>query len=361
MAASTLKQQALQDEQSGANAEAAETWHKITVQNPRDAEAWSHLGLMLARQGKYAGAVPAYRHALRLNPKLPGVQLDLGLALFKQQKPKDAIPAFQAAEKENPSDAKPKLLLGMSYYAAAQYAQAIPYMKFAVSTAPGNLELRTTLAQSCLWAAQYPCVLEQYKEILQIDPNSAQADMLAGEASDGLGNTAQAIENFREAEKVSPHTPEVHFGLGYLLWKQHHYDEAKAELEQELQDNPNQAQALTYLGDIAIKNGDTANAQTYLSRALAQPGAAIRLAYMDSGILNASQGRNQEAQSDFEHAIHIDPKEPDAHWRLARLYQAMGKKADAAVELAKVSQLHQATDRGLVQRMSGPPPPQASQ
>jgi tetratricopeptide (TPR) repeat protein len=358
---STSKQEALQDERQGANADAGEIWRRITIQDPLDAEAWSHLGLVLALQEKYADAVPAYRHALQLNPKLPGVQLDLGLALFKQEHFTEAILAFKAAEKEAPTDTKPRLLLGMSYYGAAQYAEAVPYFQLAVKTSPENLQLRTTLAQSCLWSRQYPCVLEQYKQILQIDPQSAQADMLAGEASDGLGDTAQAIADFRDAEKVSPDAPDLHFGLGYLLWKQHQYPDARTEFEQEIHSSPNHAQALTYLGDIAIKDGDSAHAREYLERAIAQPGPAIRLAYMDLGILNASQSRNQEAESDFLRAIQIGPNEPDAHWRLAHLYQSMGRKADATAELAKVSQLHQEKDQGLVQRMTGSPlarPPQ---
>lgn len=353
-AATTPRQRALQDEKSGANAEAAEIWHRITEQDPRDTEAWSHLGLTLALQGKYEDAIPAYQHALKLNRGLPGVQLDLGLALFKQQRLKEAVAAFQAAQKADPANPKPKLLLGMAYYGLAQYAEAIPYLKFAVTASPQNLELRTALAQSCLWSGQYACVLAQYREILEIDPNSAEADILAGEASDGLGDTAQAVASFREAERVAPHTPEVHFGLGYLLWKQHHYDEAKAELEQEVQENPNHAQALVYLGDIALKNGDNGAARSYLDRAIARPGKPVRLAYVDRGILNASQNKTDEAQSDFERAIQLDPNEPDAHWRLARLYKVLGKKADAEMELAKVSKLHEEKDHGLVQRMSAP-------
>jgi Flp pilus assembly protein TadD len=65
--------------------------------------------------------------------------------------------------------------------------------------------------------------------------------MLAGEALDGLNQTEEAIKQFREAEKVSPHEPDVHFGLGYLLWKNHSFDEAETELKLEVEDNPNHA------------------------------------------------------------------------------------------------------------------------
>jgi Tfp pilus assembly protein PilF len=52
----------------------------------------------------------------------------------------------------------------------------------------------------------------------------------------------------------------------------------------------------------------------------------------------------------------MDPSEVDAHWRLARLYQTLGKKDEAKAEFAKASQLHEQKDEGLVRQMSGPPP-----
>lgn len=346
-------QQAASYEKQGAYLQAETLWREITVTTPKNAKAWAHLGLTRALQGNYADAVPAYRKALQIDPKLPEVHLDLGLALFKLERLNEAIPAFKTAVAETPKDLKARLLLGMSYYGTAQYAEAIPYLEFAVNASPDNLQLHTTLAQSCLWAEKYNCTLEQYKQILLLNPESAQAYMLAGEAEDGLGNTDQAIAQFRAAEKVASNEPDLHFGLGYLLWKQHQFDDAQDEFKLELDANPNHPQALAYLGDIAIKRNDETTAMSYLERATAQPDRAIRLAYVDLGILNAAHNRNDEAEADFQHAIQLDPNEADAHWRLARLYQQMGKKEQANVELAKVNQLHKTKDEGLVRQISG--------
>ena len=87
----------------------------------------------------------------------------------------------------------------------------------AVKSEPDNLELRGVLAQACLNIRQYYCALEQDQQINKINPDSAQAHMLSGEALDGLRRTDEAIAEFRLAEKVSPNEPNVHFGLGYLL------------------------------------------------------------------------------------------------------------------------------------------------
>ena len=68
-----------------------------------------------------------------------------------------------------------------------------------------------------------------------------------------MGKTPEAIAEFQAALKVAPQEPNVHFGLGYLYWKSHQYDEAKSEFESELLIDPNHPQALAYLGDIEMK------------------------------------------------------------------------------------------------------------
>ena len=70
-------------EQQGKFAEAARAWESVTQQNPRDARAFASLGVVLSKQQNYAEAASAYRKALALNPKLPGISLNLGLAEFK--------------------------------------------------------------------------------------------------------------------------------------------------------------------------------------------------------------------------------------------------------------------------------------
>src|SRR5439155_16146986 len=67
-------------EQQGRLAEAEKAWTQIVQQSPRDAAAFASLGVVLSKQEKYGEAATAYRKALSLNPKLPGIRLNLGLA-----------------------------------------------------------------------------------------------------------------------------------------------------------------------------------------------------------------------------------------------------------------------------------------
>ena len=232
-------------EQQGRLQEAAEVWRAVVAHNPNDAWALASLGVVLSKEQKYPEAATAYRKALTLNPRLPGLQLNLGLAEFKQGHFQSAIPPLSKALAADPGSSQARILLGMSY-GAKRFDEAIKYLEPAAKADPANTELHQDLAQSCMRTKNYSCALEEFRKILEQDPNSAAAHILTGEALDGLQKTNEAIAEFEAAANIAPRQPELHFGLGYLYWKSHQYDDAKHAFEAELSIDPGNAQALAY-------------------------------------------------------------------------------------------------------------------
>jgi tetratricopeptide (TPR) repeat protein len=344
-------------QQAGRLPEAEQAWRQVVQQNPRDAEALASLGVVLSRQEKYGEAASAYRKALALKPKLPGIQLNLGLAEFKQGRFPAALAPLAAALKTEPQSMQARTLLGMSYYGAKRFADASKHLEVAAKADPANTELQHLLAQSCLWAKKYTCAVEGFRKILQQNPDSAPAHMLTGQALDGLGKTPEAIAEFHAAAQVAPREPNVNFGLGYLYWKQHQYDEAKVWFERELAVDPKHAQSLAYLADIELKRDSPDTALPLLEKAVAA-NKDLRIAYVNLGAALMQKKQYEEAMKALRRAITLDPLQPDAHFRLGRLYQAMGNKAAAQKEFAKVRELQQQkVEEDIVHTMSAAPPP----
>ncbi len=333
------RQNALALEQQGKNAEAEQAWQSIALSNPRNAEAFAHLGLIEARQERYDDAIANYRKALVLNPALPGLQMNLGLALFKAKDFKDSIKPFTTEFNKHPDDQRLTILLGMAHYGMGDYFVAIPYLRKAAERDPQSLPLLLALAHSCLWSKQNQCVLDVYKQILALNAESAEADMLAGEALDETGDNAGATEQFRAAVRSNPKEPNAHFGLAYLLWAQNQFPEAAREFQAELDNDPRHLQARAYLGDCYVHLNDYAKALPELKKAVAAD-PSFALVHLDLGIVYGEEGRKDDAIDELQRAIALDPKDVAPHWRLAKLYQSMGRKEDAKAEFAKASTMN---------------------
>ena len=348
------RQTALALEQQGRNFEAEAAWRSYLQLHPASAEAYAHLGLLEARQQHYKEAVPLYQKALALHAAIPGLRLNLGLALFKTGAMKEALEQFglllKSTSQASPDRPRLIILTGMCYYGLGEYAQAVPYLQEAASDDPKNLQLRLALAHSCLWSRQYQCVLDTYHEILLLNAESAEADMLAGEALDELKNTSAAIEQFRAAVKADPQMPDVHFGLGYLLWTKREYTEAEPEFRAELDNNPHHAQALTYLADAEMHLGHPEAAIPLLQTAL-RVDPSIELAHLDLGAIEFDAGHNDAALPELAAAAKLAPNDVDIHWRLGRLYKAMGNPQRAKAEFDKAKSITETADTALFNKM----------
>ncbi len=348
--AQNARQNALALEAQGQNAEAETLWQEIARNEPHNPEPFAHLGLLEARQQRLDQAITDYRHALALDPSFPGLEMNLGLALFKANRFQEAIKPFSDELKKHPGDQRLLILLGLSHYGMGDYLVAVPYLKRAAANDPQNLPLRLTLAHACLWSKQNSCVMEVYKEILALNAESAEADMLAGEALDEEGKVAEATQQFRAAAKANPKEPNVHFGLGYLLWEQKQYDEAAKEFQAELANDPTSAQALAYLGDTYVELNDYTSALPALEKAVAAA-PSIAFVHRDLGIVYASLDRKEEAVAELQKAIALDPKDVTPHWRLGRLYQSMGRKEEAKAEFDKASTMNKQSVQALVEKL----------
>ena len=340
-------------EQQGKITDAVAAWQVVVKAEPRNGNAYAQLGMLEARQEHYPEAIASYRKALALSPAIPRLELNLGLAYFKAGDFRNANRAFEAElarQPRSPDAARLTILIGMSHYGAREYGAAIPYLKEAAMADQRNLPLRLSLAHCYLWTKQLDATLDVYKEILEIDPDSAEADMIAGEALDEKGDNAGAVQQFRAAVKANPKEPNVHFGLAYLLWAQKRYDEAIPEFNAELASDPENSQAMVYLGDTYVKQNQFEQARPLLEKALNYK-SSVALNHLDLGIVFMETGDSDGAIRELGKTLALEPDNVNAHFRLAQLYRKVGKKEESRAEFAKASSLNKKTDDKTLQRI----------
>ena len=330
--AASARMRAMALEQAGQNTEAERAWSGIANADPQNAEALAHLGLLEARQEHYDQAVNYYQRAAAINPDLPGLQMNLGLTLFKAAQYPDAMKTFNAELRKHPGDPRLTILLGMSHYGMKDYLVANPYLQHAAEQDPQSVALRITLAHSCLWSKQYQCVLVACKEILALKSDSGEADLLAGEAFDQLGENASAEKALRAGAAANPALPDMHFALGYLLWTEKKWTEAANEFQLELQNHPGHLKARAYLADSRVQQGEFAGALPELEK-LAGDSEAESIVRLDLGIIYARSGRKEDALRELRKAEQSDPEDMNSQDRTANAFQSIGNGEDAGADL----------------------------
>jgi tetratricopeptide (TPR) repeat protein len=82
----------------------------------------------------------------------------------------------------------------------------------------------------------------------------------------------------------------------------------------------------------------------------------VRIAYVDLGAILMQQKHYPEALAALQHAVKLDPAQPDSHFRLGRLYRAMGNAAAAQQEFAKVRELHEKANDDVASKLAAPQP-----
>ncbi|MGH9528554.1 MAG: tetratricopeptide repeat protein, partial [Terriglobales bacterium] len=149
------------------------------------------------------------------------------------------------------------------------------------------------------------------------------------------GHPQEAIANYREALKIEPNIPGLHFELAEMLnTSQLASDKEQAESEYKVALAVNQfdEKSECRLGDIAARKGDQEQALSHYTRAVQlqpnDPEADIDLAKM-------LMQKNQLLQAEplLDRAVKLDPTSAIAHFRLGTLYRETGRTADAKREL----------------------------
>jgi tetratricopeptide (TPR) repeat protein len=193
------------------------------------------------------------------------------------------------------------------------------------------------------------------QELARTAPNSIPALELDAEAGELQGKWDEAESDYRKILEEKPRYPGIHFRLARLLLSKPNppagfQDQAKRELQQELEIDPANAGAEYVLGELARQAGDFDEAVKHFTRAT-QFDPNFGEAYLGLGVSLSSEKRFADAIAPLEMAVKLLPSNPAAHYSLGTAYSRTGRKADAEHEFA----LQEAAERAAA---PGGPAPQ---
>ena len=176
------------------------------------------------------------------------------------------------------------------------------------------------------------------QELAQTAPNSIPSLEMDAEANEVQGKWDQAEKDYKKILEENPRYPGIHFKMARLLLSRPNppadfQDQAKKELQQELEIDPSNAGAEYILGELARQVNNFPEAVQHFTKATKlEPTFAA--AYLGLGMSLLTEKQYAEAVAPLEMATKLQPGNPAAHYSLATAYARTGRKEDAQRELA---------------------------
>ena len=176
------------------------------------------------------------------------------------------------------------------------------------------------------------------QELAMSAPSSIPALEMDADTNEQQGKWDQAEKDYRKILEQNPRYPGIHFRLARLLLSKPNpppdfADQAKKELQQELEIDPSNAGAEYVLGELARQAADYSEAVQHFSKAT-QLETNFADAYLGLGMSLLAEKKFPEAVAPLEKAVKLQPANPAGHYGLATAYAHTGRKEDSDREFA---------------------------
>ncbi|HXD18651.1 MAG TPA: tetratricopeptide repeat protein [Vicinamibacterales bacterium] len=149
------------------------------------------------------------------------------------------------------------------------------------------------------------------------------------------GHVDQAEDIYRAIlEQVPDHADAMHY-LGVVVHQKGRHDEALALIEQSVALAPTQADWYSNLGIVLKARTKVDDAVSAFRRAIALDPRHVN-AYNNLGVLLRAQGQIREAEASYRKAIELDPEHQDVHQNLGILLYGQRRMAEAVASFCRV-------------------------
>jgi Tfp pilus assembly protein PilF len=312
---------------------AASEFKSIIDLDPGNVDARGNLGTMLFFQGAYKDAIPQLRTAVKFQPTLWKTEALLGIA---EKRTGDADQARLDLEKafSRITEKKIKIEAGMELIEIYSHSGELDKAA-AVVAVLRKLEPTDANVLYTAYRIYSDLTDDSLLSLSMVAPQSARMNQAMAHELAKRGSTAESINDYREAIKLDPNIPGIHFELAEILRTAdtpESRQEAEAEYKAAIQANRLDEQSQCRLGDIALRADDLKAASEYYTKAVQlrpdDPDANIGLAKV-----MMSLNESQKAEELLKRALELDPTSALAHYRLGILYRQTGRIADAKQEL----------------------------
>lgn len=268
--------------------------------------------------------------ATKADPGRPQAWVALAQTYFKQKKPELANTAALKAESLAPGD--PVVIHGLGFYYSetGNFDKVIALLQAALRMRPYEETYYFELAQQLLRTQRFEAALATIEKGVKVFDKSAQLELTRGVALYGLRRFPEAIDSFLRTIQLAPEVDQPYIFLGRMLDVAE--DRAPAitrALAAYARSEPDRfLSTFLYAKALAATGGSADQVESLLHKSI-----GLRNYFWEShfelGLALERRRAFDEAARELELSIELNPNEPTPHYRLARVYDRLGKTSEA--------------------------------
>ena len=340
--------------------DAERAYERLRQLAPGTAEVHARLGLIYFQERKFEQAVASLRQALHLKPNLPKLDTLLAMSLSELGRYTEALPGLQKGFHQS-TDPAVRRMCGL------QLARAYTDLQRDSKAVQVALELNRLYPEDAEVLYQTGKVygnlayLTMHK-LAQVAPESVWRHEAAAEAFESQGANESAIPEYREVLALDPHRPGIHYRLGRTLLarsvktkSEKDAAEAAKEFEQELQQEPSNANAAYELAELHRNAGELDDAQKFFEMALKYY-PNFEEAHLGLASVLMFAHKPELALPHLQKTIALNPENQVSWYRLAQAERALGNVREQQKALAEFQRLrsHKASQQAAARELFSP-------
>ncbi|UWZ86596.1 tetratricopeptide repeat protein [Occallatibacter riparius] len=310
---------------------------EAVAKSPRDYKANEELGRFYLHTESYAEAVVPLQTAFEVDPTQKEAEYELALALFrngdaakarahvdkllaegdrsewhrlagevdeKLGDPLGAVRELERAVKEDPSEEN-YFAWGTELLEHRAIWQAKDVFESGVRAYPKSVRLLTALGTALFSGAMYEDAAQRLCEASDLSPEDAAPYLFMGRVDIASPNPLPCVETkLKRFVELQPANALANYYYAMAYWKQHG-KKTDAETLRQVEQSLNKA---------------------------VDADAKCSIAYLQLGVIRASQSDYRGAAEFYQKAIDADSLSTEAHYRLGVAYDRLGEKEKAAEE-----------------------------
>ena len=281
---------------------------KLIQLEPHSSEGYIFHAQALFANGDRAGAEGDLKKAIGVAPRDPAPLIQMGDLLIAEKQPDQASKFYSQALDLNASASQALVGLVNIDLERKEPAQALKRMQDQFAHTPANSGLYTLLGQVELRNQDAAKAQDAFQKAIDLDKHNTQALLLLGDTETAHGAVDQAIANYQRGIQDNPREITLYVSLASLLERRGDWQKAEDLYQKALDIRPDYALAANNLAYLMLEHGGNVNvaltlAQTGRKGMPNVPGSADTL-----GWAYYYQGAYSSAVDTLQEAVKEDPK-----------------------------------------------------